>query len=74
MWSCWVDGPDARIVIGAACCEVTNVRREENSSHVSGMSLKRRYRYQRGDVAVLEHAPNVNVALEEKKVGQLGSE
>lgn len=68
MWSCWVNGPNARIVIGAACCEMTDVRREENSSYIGGMSLKRRHWYQRGDVAILEHAPDVNVALEKKKV------
>ena len=66
MWSCWVDGPDACVVIGAACCEMADVRREEDSSHISGMSLKGRDRYQRGDVAVLKHAPDVDVTLEEK--------
>ena len=55
-------------MIGAACCKMTDVWREENSSHISGMSLKRRHWYQRGDVAVLEHAPDVNVALDKKKV------
>ena len=64
----WVDGPDACVVIGAACCEMTDVRGEQNSRHVSIMSLKRRYRNQRGEVTILDHAPNVNVALGEKKV------
>lgn len=68
MGSCWVDGPDACVVIGAACCEMTDVRGEQNSRHVSVMSLKGRYRYQRGEVTILNHAPNVNVALEEKNV------
>ena len=69
MWSCWINGPDARIVIGTACCEMTDVWREKNSGHTRVMSLEGRYRYQRGDVPVLEHAPDVNVALEEKNVG-----
>ena len=56
-------------MIGAACCKMTDVWREENSSHISGMSLKRCHWYQRGDVAVLEHAPDVNIALDEKKAG-----
>ena len=64
----WVDGPDACVVIGTACCEMTDVRGEQNSRHVSIMSLKGRYRNQRGEVTILDHAPDVNVALEEKKV------
>lgn len=64
MWSCRVDGPDSRIVIGAACCEMADVWREENSSYISVMSLKGCHWYQRGDVAILDHPPDVNVALE----------
>ena len=62
-----VDGPDACVVIGAACCEMTDVRGEQNSRHVSVMSLKGRYRNQRGEVTILDHAPNVNVALKRER-------
>ena len=54
-------------MIGAACCKMTDVWRKKNSSHIGGMSLKRCHWYQRGDVLVLVHAPDVNVALDEKK-------
>ena len=50
---------------------MADVRREENPSDVSSMGLKGCHWYQRGDVTVLDHAPDVDVALKEQKRGQL---
>ena len=58
-----IDGPDSSVVVGRTGCEVADVGREENSGDVGGVGLERSYWDEGGYVAVLEHAPDVNVAL-----------
>ena len=66
-----VDGPDAGIVVGAAGAEVADVGGEEDAGDVVGVGLKGGDGDKGGDVAVLEHAPDVDVALVDMVSGVL---
>lgn len=63
MWGVRVDGPDAGIVVGAAGGEVADVGREEHAGYVGGVGLEGGHSDEGGDVAVLQHAPDIDVAL-----------
>lgn len=58
-----VDAPDAGVVIGAAGGEVADVGGEEHAGYVGCVGLEGGYSDERGDVAVLEHAPHIDVSL-----------
>jgi hypothetical protein len=72
----WVggDGPDACVVVRGTGCQVADVRGEENTGDVCCVCLERGYGDEGCDVAVLDHAPDVDVAgvvagAEESAVG-----
>ena len=58
-----VDRPDAGVVVGAAGTKMADVGGEKHAGDVGGVGLEGGYGDERGDVAVLEHAPDVDVAL-----------
>ncbi len=58
-----VYGPDAGVVVSAAGAEVADVGGEEHAGYVGGVGLEGGYSNEGGDVAVLEHAPDIDVAL-----------
>ena len=58
-----VDRPDAGVVVGAAGAKVADVGGEEYACYVGGVGLEGRYGDEGCDVAVLEHTPDVDVAL-----------
>ena len=58
-----INGPDAGIVVGAAGTEMADIRGEKDPSDVRGMSLEGGHSNEGGDVAVLEHAPDIDVPL-----------
>lgn len=58
-----VNGPDARGVIGTACCEMAHVRREEHACDVCVMCDELADRYEGSNVSVLDHAPDIDIAL-----------
>lgn len=62
-----VDGPDSRVMIGRAGCQMANVGTEEDARYVGGVGLERSYRDQRRYVAVLNHPPYVDVPLADRK-------
>lgn len=45
-------------MVGTACSKVSHVRREENASDVGAVSCEAAHRDQRGEIAILNHAPN----------------
>jgi len=63
VWGARVDGPDAGVVIGAAGGKVADVGGEEHAGYVGCVGLEGGYGDEGGDVAVLEHAPHVDVTL-----------
>lgn len=58
-----VDGPDAGGVVGAAGGQVADVGREQDAGDVGGVGGELADGDERGDVAVLDQAPDVDVAL-----------
>ena len=58
-----IDGPNAGVVVGAAGAEVADIGGEEHARDVGGVGLEGSDGDEGGDVAVLEHAPDVDVAL-----------
>ena len=58
-----VDGPDAGVVVGATGAEVADVGGEEDAGDVGVVGFEGGYGNERGDVAVLEHPPDVDIAL-----------
>ena len=64
-----VDRPDTGVVVGAAGAEVADVGGEEHTRDVGGVGLEGGDGDEGGNVAVLEHAPDVNVALVQKVSG-----
>jgi hypothetical protein len=59
-----VDGPDAGGVVGAAGSEVADVRGEEDVGDVGSVSEELADGDEGGDVGALDHAPDVDVALD----------
>ena len=59
----WIDGPDSRVMVGGTRREVTDVWGKEHAGHIGGVGLKGCYGDEGGDVAVLEHAPDIDIAL-----------
>jgi len=57
------DGPDSRVVVGAAGGEVADVRGEEHAGDVGCVGGEGADGDEGGDVAVLDQFPNVDVAL-----------
>lgn len=64
VWGGGVDGPDSSVVVGGAGGEVADVGADENAGDVGVVGLEGGDGDQGGDVAVLDHAPDVDVALE----------
>ena len=60
-----VDGPDARVVVGGAGRQVADVGAQQDARHVGVVGLEGGDGDEGGDVAVLDHAPDVDVALRE---------
>lgn len=58
-----VDGPDAGGVVGAAGREVADVGGEEDAGYVGVMGDEFADWDEGGDVFVLEHAPDIYIAL-----------
>lgn len=58
-----VDGPDAGCVVGGAGGEVPDVGGEEDACDVGVVGYEFAYGHDGGDVAALDHAPDVDVAL-----------
>lgn len=58
-----VEGPDAGGVVGAAGCEVADVRGEEDAGNVGAVSGEFADGDDGGCVVALDHAPDVDVAL-----------
>lgn len=65
----FVDAPDLGSVIGGAGGKVTNVRGEEDARYVFCVGLELTDGDKLGDVTVLDHAPNIAVALVGGNVG-----
>ena len=64
MRSCWVDAPDPGIVVGAAGGEMSHIGRKKDPCDVSIMGCERRYRLNRSNVTGLDHAPDIDIALQ----------
>lgn len=62
-----VDTPDTGVVVGGAGCKVADVGGEKYASYVGGVGLEGGYGYYGCDVAVLDHAPDKDVALGERR-------
>jgi len=60
---CRIDGPDPSGVVGGAGCEVADVGGKQDAVDVLVVGQKASNRDEGGDVAVLDHAPDVDVAL-----------
>lgn len=58
-----VNRPDTCRMVGRTGREVSDIGGEENASNVGLMGDKFAYWNERGDVFVLDHAPDVDVAL-----------
>lgn len=58
-----VDGPDTSIMVGGTSGQMADVRAKEDAGDVGGVCLERSHRNERGDVAVLNDAPDINVTL-----------
>ena len=58
-----IDGPDAGIMISRTCCEMAHVWRKQHASDIGCMCLKRGNWDERSDIAILEHAPDVDISL-----------
>ncbi len=58
-----IDRPDAGVVVGTAGAEVADVGGEEHAGYVGGVGLEGGYGDEGCDIAVLEHTPDVDVAL-----------
>ena len=63
MGSTFFDGPDPRGVVGRAGREVAVVRREKDSVDISVVGEEAGVWDERSDVAMLDHAPDVDVSL-----------
>jgi hypothetical protein len=59
-----VEGPDARGVVGAAGCEVADVGGEKDARDVGGVGGEFADGDDGGGVVALDHAPDVDVALD----------
>lgn len=57
------DGPDSRVVVGAAGGEVADVGGEEHAGDVGCVGGEGAHRDEGGDVAVLDQFPDVDIAL-----------
>lgn len=66
------DGPDAGVVVGGTGREVAHVWGEEHAGDVGGVGLKGGDGDEGGEVVVLEHAPNVDVALKGRRLVREG--
>lgn len=64
VWRIRVNRPNTSGVVGRTSSEVTDVRRKENTVDVGEVGLEARDWNQGRNIAVLDHTPNVDIALE----------
>ena len=62
--SAGVNGPDSSVVVGGAGGQVADVRADQHAGDVGVVGLEGGDGDEGGDVAVLDHSPDVDVALE----------
>ena len=67
VWGGGVDGPDPSVVVGGAGGQVAHVGTDEDAGDVGVVGLEGGDGDEGGEVAVLDHAPDVDVALERKR-------
>jgi hypothetical protein len=58
-----VNGPNARGMVGGTSGQVTNVGGEEDAGDVGCVSHELADGEDRGGIATLDHAPNIDIAL-----------